>query len=126
MYLSQAFNILKKYYDIVCALGILLFVMVEQPERFTISEGLRIAGECFEEGKYNRSFQIYSEIIKVKPDNLIACKRLALINESYGRHEEALSFYKRIISLFPVDVEFIASYIRLLIKTGNISGTSNA
>ena len=95
--------------------------MVEQPERFTISEGLRIAGECFEEGKYNRSFQIYSEIIKVKPDNLIACKRLALINESYGRHEEALSFYKRIISLFPVDVEFIASYIRLLIKTGNIS-----
>ena len=35
--------------------------MVDQPERFTISEGLRIAGECFEEGKYNRSFQIYSE-----------------------------------------------------------------
>ena len=42
------------------------------------------------------------------------------INESFGKHEEALSFYKHILRYHPLDTGLLSGYIRLLIKTGNV------
>ena len=91
-----------------------------EPKKISIDEGLRIASGYFEEGKYHACSKLYSAILKAKPDTIIANQRMALINESFGNHEEALSFYKNIIKHHPVDTTILAGYIRLLIKTGKI------
>lgn len=94
--------------------------MVNEPKTMSITEGLRLANEYFEEGKYHACSELYGAILKAKPDTLIANQRMAAINETFGNHEEALAFCKNIARHHPVDVRFLSSYIRLLIKIGNI------
>ena len=90
------------------------------PKKISIDEGLKLASVYFEEGKYHACSELYSAILKAKPDTLIANQRMAAINESFGNYEEALSFYKNIVRYHPMDTGFLSGYIRLSIKTGNI------
>lgn len=94
--------------------------MDEGPKKISIDEGLRLASKYFEEGKYHACSELYSAILKAKPDILIANQRMAAINESFGNHEEALSFYKNIVRYHPMDTGLLSGYIRLSIKTGNV------
>ena len=91
------------------------------PVSMSIDEGLRLASEYFEEGKYHSSLEYYSAILKVRPDMLIANQRMAAINESFGNFEEALSFYKNIVRYRPTDIALLSGYIRLTIKMGDIA-----
>ena len=95
--------------------------MDNRPKKISIDEGLRIASQHFEEGKYHACSELYSAILKAKPDMLIANQRMAVINESFGNYEEALSFYKNIVRYHPMDAGFLSGYIRLSIKMGNIT-----
>ena len=91
-----------------------------ESQEFSVDEALRIAGECFEEGRYHACSNFYSAILKANPNIPIANQRMASINEVFGNHEEALSFYKYAIKNPPFDIAFLAGYIRLLIKMGKI------
>ena len=98
----------------------ILYVMSNQPDRLSLTDALKEAGKCFEQGSYYRSEAIYAAILKASPNHLVASARLALINESYGKYREALSLYENIVNAHPVDIGIVSGFIRLLIKTGNI------
>ncbi len=94
--------------------------MENEANQMSLADGLKLASQHFEEGNYHQSEHIYSAILRVQPENLIANKRMAAINESFGRFDEALEFYKTALKTSPIHLEFLTGYIRILIKTGRI------
>ena len=98
--------------------------MENQPQ-MSIEDALKIAGENFEKGRYHASLDLYTAILKARPDILIANLRIAEINESFGNHEVAALFYENIIKSHPLDTGHLSGYIRLKIKTGNIDEARN-
>ncbi|WP_156486847.1 tetratricopeptide repeat protein, partial [Prochlorococcus sp. MIT 1303] len=86
----------------------------------SLADGLKLANQYFEQGNYRQSESIYSAILRIQPGNFVANKRIAAINESFGRFDAALEFYKNALKRSPIHLEFLTGYIRTLIKKGSI------
>jgi len=72
--------------------------MTDKTTHISIKEFLKIAGDNFEQGRYQASLELYAAILKAKPDILIANLRMAEKNESFGNHKEAAYFTKILLS----------------------------
>ena len=51
--------------------------MTDKTTHISIKEFLKIAGDNFEQGRYQASLELYAAILKAKPDILIANLRMA-------------------------------------------------
>ena len=58
--------------------------MTDKTTQISIKEGLKIAGDNFEQGKYQASLELYAAILKAKPDILIANANTLLNEPSAG------------------------------------------
>ena len=51
--------------------------MNNNPSHITIDEALKIASDHFEKGRYHASSELYTAILKARPETLVANLRMA-------------------------------------------------
>jgi len=83
-----------------------------EPESIYIKEQLAVA--LYRSGRFKEALEIYLELEKEEPLNLVFLKNLAIIYTHVHEYEKAISYLEKIISLFPDLPDTYYNYALLL------------